>query len=319
MVKQLQINGKTVKYPDVLYFLIKNAIERTKNKLDNVIIITGKVGAGKSNLALGLGMLYEHEMGRELSLDNIHFLVEEVLKELYRTDNKTSTIIHDEAISGSSSRDSNSISGKFLLRALITKRFKSHFIILNIDNIKELAKKTIERSVAWIHVMYVRTPEGYIKGLFKIFSSKQAERVYLDIKIGKYLNIESHPIFKTNNYIFKSYKYFDTLISEEDYENKKSLYTSKDQGILGINTTENNINPIKFDRYLASAPLLLNLLIQEYGLVKEDIKNKFHINQRGIQSLLINKNREILEKYQGDYIFDNKFIDQLKKKFKIDK
>lgn len=318
MAKEIKIDNYTLKYPDVLYYLVKNSIERVENKLDNVIIITGKVGSGKSNIALGLGLLYEHLMGRKLTLNNIHFLIEEVLKELYRDDNRTLSIIHDEAISGSSTRDSTSSFGKFLLRALITKRFKSHFLILNIDNIKELTKKIIERSVAWIHVTYVRTPKGYVKGLFKVFGPKKAEKVYLDMKAGKYVNIESHPIVKNNNYLFKSYKYFDTIISEEEYEKKKSLYTSADQETLGIGVTDNKLAKVNIDKYLLSAPLLLYLILDKYKISKADIARNFNINWNDVGRIVQGKSFDILKNYKDDLVIDDKLLEYLKnEKFKL--
>jgi len=227
-LKWKKLNGKIVeiKYPTVLYHLTRNTISRCCNKFDNVIIITGKVGSGKSNLAIGIAMAYEIYMNRILTLDNIHFRVEDVLTELWRDDNYTSTIIHDEAIQGSSTRDTTSNKGKFLHQALITKRYKRHLIILNIDNIKELTKKVIERSVCWIHCTYFRKVDKYIRGVFRVFSPKDAAAIYIALKSGKIIYPEEHPIFKRNKSIHKAPYYFNYMIDEEEYEKKKDYYTS---------------------------------------------------------------------------------------------
>lgn len=281
MTKEFKINGYKLKYPNVLYWLVQNSIERVENKLDNVILVTGKVGSGKSNLSLGIGILYEHLMGRKLTLDNIHFSMKDVLKELYKQDNHTSTIIHDEAISGSSSRDSTSNYGKFLLRALITKRFKRHLLIMNVDNIKELNIKLIERSVAWIHVSYFRTPNGFIKGIFKIFSPSKAEKVYLDLKNRYVIDIESHPIYYNNKDTFFSWKYFDTIIPEKEYEKKKSKQTSTDKEFI-----EKEGNNIQLSPRLLSAPLILKFVIEHFNLSRAEICRQLGINVSTLRKLL---------------------------------
>ena len=318
MVKEIKIDNHTLKYPDVLWYLVQNAKERVENKLDNVIIITGKVGSGKSNLALGLGILYEYMFNRKLTLDNVHFLIEEVLQELYKHDNKTLTIIHDEAISGSSSRDVTSNFGKLLLRALITKRFKSHFLILNIDNIKELNKKVIERSVAWIHTSYVRTPKGYVKGLFKIFGPKKAEKIYLDVKGGRFLNVETHPLYKQNTYLFKCYKYFDTIINEDEYEEKKSKYTSNDQEQLGIKSDEKSIDSKLFNKYLLSAPILLLAVMDKFKITKADIFRNLNMNWHDIGRIVQEQSYNIIKNYEDKIVLDKKILKHIKtKKLKL--
>ena len=227
-IKLKTLNGETYKFPKNIYYVMKEAVNRSNQKLDNVIIYTGSVGSGKSNLSKGANGTYSEVIRKKpYTLDDVYFLIDKVLESFDRQDNKGSVINYDEAIQGASGRDGISKLGKKLRVALITKRTKRHLISLCVDNPKELNDKIIERCLAWYHVFYIRTNKGkYVKGLFKVFKKEDLRTIYNDLKNYKYRFVEEHPIFKKNIHIYKSYDYSDIFYNEEQYDLKKGEETS---------------------------------------------------------------------------------------------
>lgn len=227
-IKLETLDGLEYKFPENMYYVLKEAVNRSSQKLDNVIIYTGAVGSGKSNLSKGANGTYsEHFLVRPYTLDDVYFLIEKVLESFDMKDNKGAPINYDEAIQGASGKDGMSKLGKKLRTAFITKRTKRHLISLCVDNPKELNDKVIERCIGWYHVFLVRTIKGkYIKGLFKVFSKNDLRTVYNDLKKYKYRFVEDHPIYKKNINIYKSYNYSKLFYSEEEYDNKKGTETS---------------------------------------------------------------------------------------------
>lgn len=221
------LNGKEYKFPRILHSILKESVNRNKYEFDNPIIITGGVGAGKSNLLFGLCGTYEEQFySREFSLKDIEFRVEQVIKKTNLNNNVTKAIGFDEAVQGGSGRDSMTKIGNAFRKIMITKRFKQHLLALCVDNIKELNDKILERCFVWIHVHYYRSITGeYKKGYFKIFNNNDAVQVWTDLKQKKYNEITKHPIWKRKRSIFKSYDYSNLWFTKAEYNKKKSRET----------------------------------------------------------------------------------------------
>jgi hypothetical protein len=213
------------------YFHLLEAYNRINQKLDAPIIITGAVGSGKSNKAIGLCGTWENFFfDRSYNLDNVHFTAISVMNEMDREDNYTKAINFDESINGGSSGAAISKVGKALKSKLITKRFKKHLTIFTVDNLKELNEKIIERCIVWYHVYYIRDKNGiYHKGIYKAFSPEQALRVYEDLKDKKCRDILKHPIFINNPINNNDPDYSNLWYSEKDYDSKKAKETSEEE------------------------------------------------------------------------------------------
>lgn len=228
-VAQLKtLDGVKYSMPKVSYFHLKEAKNRTEQKLDGLFIITGPVGSGKSNKGKLLsGTWQEHFNNHAYILDYCHFNADKFIERCDMEDNHTEAINFDEAIQGGGSKDGGSKIGKLLRTRLITKRTKRHLYIVTVDSLKELNDKIIERCVAWYHVYYIRDKDGiYQKGYFKTFSPRQALIVYEDLKDKKVRDTKQHYIFQTNKFKSRDMDASNLWYSEAEYDKKKLKETS---------------------------------------------------------------------------------------------
>lgn len=223
------LENKPYRLPKSSYYHLQEAKNRTNQKLDALVIITGSVGSGKSNKAMALGGTWEnHFFEREYNLDSVHFSAVKVGVEMDRVDNSTHCINFDEAIQGGGSNSSVTKVGKMLRSKLITKRFKKHLILTTVDSLKELNDKIIERSVVWYHVYYIRNKNGkYLKGHFKAFSPQQALKVYEDLKNKVCRDTMKHPIFLKNRFHSRDDDYTELWYKDTEYDKKKAKETSE--------------------------------------------------------------------------------------------
>lgn len=277
-IKLKTLSGDEYKFPKNLYFVLKEAVNRSKQKLDNVIIYTGSVGSGKSNLSKGANGTYNEVLrGKPYTLDDVYFLIDKVLESFDRQDNKGAPINYDEAIQGASGRDGITKLGKKLRIALITKRTKRHLISLCVDNPKELNDKIIERCLAWYHVFYIRTNKGkYVKGLFKVFAKEDLRTIYNDLKNYKYRFVEEHPIFKRNIDTYKSYDYSNIFYDEKDYDLKKGEETSN---LDSNEDKKDNKQQLQRDRAI--------MILKENGLTQSQISKGIGLSRSTIADIQV--------------------------------
>jgi len=277
-IKLKTLEGIKYKFPKNIYYIMKESLNRANQKLDNVIVYTGGVGSGKSNLSKGANGTYNETFRKKsYTLDDVYFLIDTVLGAFDNQNNKGDPINYDEAIQGASGKDGMTKLGKKLRVALITKRTKRHLISLCVDNPKELNDKIIERCLAWYHVFYVRTKKGkYVKGLFKVFSREDLRTVYNDLKNYKYRFVEEHPIYKKNINTYKSYDYSDLFYNEKDYDLKKGAETSHLDGedVKSNALSEKEERNIKI---VAGA---------ELGVKQVVLAQKYNLSISGIQKIL---------------------------------
>ena len=206
-----------------LYYILKRIQFRVMNKLDGVIIIDGFVGAGKSNLGTGICGTWETFFKRRHNLDNVHFIVESVVKFTDREGNETMPCHFDESIQGGSSRDTITKGGHLLKITLITKRRKRHIYLFVVDNIKELSEKIVERCNVYINVQYKETQFKIIKGITRIFSKREALKIWSKWKegsINKYKQAEAQKMIN-NKWSFICPDYSNIWFSEDEYDKKK--------------------------------------------------------------------------------------------------
>ena len=264
------LDGKEYRLPKCTYYHLTEAKNRTDQKLDALIIVTGPVGSGKSNKSMGLGGTWEnHFFSREYELDKVHFSATAVSNEMDRDDNYTEVVNFDEAIQGGSSSGGITKVGKVLRSKLITKRFKKHLTITTVDSLKELNDKIIERCVAWYHVYYIRKRDGtYSKGHFKVFGPEQALKVYEDLKDKKCRDTMKHPLFMKNILKYKDDDFTNLWYTEKDYDDKKSKETSEQDD------KEITLNPkhVYFWNKKVNDGISYNQMAKEYGIPSATIR-----------------------------------------------
>jgi predicted XRE-type DNA-binding protein len=264
------LNKDKFKFPKNVYFHLQEANNRSKQKLDNIIVVTGAVGSGKSNMMKGINGVYsECIKKRPYTLDDVYFLIDDVLKAFDRKDNKEAPIDYDEAVQGGTGKDGLTKLGFKLRKALITKRSKRHLVTLGIDNPKELNDKIIERCIAWYHIYYKRTRNGkYVKGMFKVFSARDLQRVWDDLKNYKYRFVEQHPLYQQNYKVFRCGDYTNLWFTEEAYD------TKKDEQTKNIEDVETN----KAEQQIKEAILKM----REEGITQNKIAGYFGISRSNV-------------------------------------
>lgn len=232
----------------VLYKAIEEMKFDADNKLDNVVIITGMVGSGKSNIGDGIAGTYQNiHLEKDYNLDMVYFSADKVTESTDKDDNIGEVIKFDEAIIGGSGRAVLTSTGQKLVESLVTKRRKRHLWIFITDEIQQLNKKIISRCKLLIDVYYYKDKSGkkptIRKGMYRMYSGREAKQIYRMIKEDKiqYVHDYKSKDFRKD---YSSMNYADIWFKEDDYENKKIVETkqinSKNQG--GLHQRDNLIS-----------------------------------------------------------------------------
>lgn len=217
---------RVITYEPVLYGIVKGLIKRREYNWHALILITGPVGDGKTTLGTGIAGLDSILRNIPFGIDNIVFSNQKFNENCNRLDNFDESILYDEAIEGTTSRDIGSSSkGIAFKKKVITKRKKRHLYILCIDEIEEYAWKLIKMANCWIHV----EAEMLKRGKFSVTIDKEKIKTkYLLLKQKRYEEANKiAPDYKDCTYM----NYEDIFFSDDEYQEKKDLETSKDDNI----------------------------------------------------------------------------------------
>ena len=221
----LKYKDKEFKFPMVLLSLLSLAKRRVDLKLDNVWLVSGAVGSGKSTIAKGIAGVYQMLFDRELDLENFTWRSEGVIEFTDNTKNETQVIVQDEGIVGMTGRDSLTRAGHQLKVTLVTKRRMRIFYIILIDELQEYNQKIINRATLLIDTRFIMNKGDPTRGYFKIYSQKELKECYWLLKEKKIKSIGDY-----NGAIkpfFRFYNYEDVFINEEEYEQKKIEETNQ--------------------------------------------------------------------------------------------
>lgn len=170
-----------MKFTDKNYYIDKKLVEKldlmvervVKYKFDNLIIIDGKEGFGKSNLASSIAYYLAWKSGREFSIKNLFFLIDDMIDFAVKTEKQV--IWWDESALGGLSTESYSRMQIKLLKLLYVARKKQHFYIFVIPKYFSLRQVIVDRAVALIHT-YSR--DEVTRGRFAYYKSNKLEAMY---------------------------------------------------------------------------------------------------------------------------------------------
>lgn len=253
-------------------------LKRIEKKFDNVIIIDGQEGSGKSTLGVGVGYYIAYKLGKRFSVDNIFFDAERMLK--FAAENEREVIIWDEAaLAGLSKQWQSKIQMK-LIKILMTARKKNHFWIFIIPSIAELAKYiAVNRSVLLLHVY---TRQNLQRGRFVGFNQKAKNYAYSMMK-------KTRQPYYSKYSIRGSFPNTNHLIDMEAYEKKK------DEAILSVfneqeSTSATQTRLLKLQHQvsmLSSYPHEIPVLklAEHFGVTRQTIWNWQNIPQKHPQIL----------------------------------
>lgn len=261
-------------------------IKRMWGTDDNLLIVDGDEGQGKTEFAVGTCYYISHTMGRPYNPDHIFFELADAMK--FAAETKEQIIHLDEGALGlMSSQWWNKNQQKFMQLVMVSRK-KKHFMIICIPKFYKLNQYIIEdRAIGLVHV-YSR--KNLHKGRFCYYTKNAKERLYQDWKRKKTKNYRRYVSFHGS--FVKSMEKVFTRQQLAEYERKKDL------AIIGIvggveeveETTERDIRKeilIQFRKELPKITLIQ--LAKGFGTSKRTL-NRYIYEEN-------NKNaREIEEK-----------------------
>lgn len=229
-------------------------IKRQKKNWDNLLIIDGDEGSGKSTLSWGVAYYWAWKIGKKFTVDNIFFDVEEMLEFASRTTGEV--IVWDEAaIEGLSTEWQNKIQQK-LIKNLMVNRKKGHFWIFNIPKFYKLNEYiAVDRAFFLLHTF---SPDNLTRGKFTFHNKQKKEYIYLQYKFAKKKRYDKKDFFGDfpASYI--------NIIDSEAYENKKDEVILKIAQDKEKPQRNDKVNEIKY-KY-ATIP---NVLVKDLALHME--------------------------------------------------
>ncbi len=156
-------------------------IKRMKGTDDNIIVIDGDEGQGKTEMAMGICYYVAHKTGREYNVDNINFDLDIVIKRAVST--KEQIEHFDEAVLGLLTTNwQNKLQQKFNKLVMVARK-KKHFIVLCIPKFHRLSQYLIEeRTIALVHVYSRNNME---KGRFCYYTKKNKNQLYTEWRKNK--------------------------------------------------------------------------------------------------------------------------------------
>jgi len=154
--------------------LVQVLVSRYEHNFDNLIIVSGKEGSGKSHLAMNLCTLYAQERGVPFSVNNITFSSEEFLKQAVST--KGGIILYDEAVQGLMGQQWQDKTQQLIIQALMMARKNRNLYVLCIPSIAYLTKYIVaERCLA----MLMTYNKKFKRGFANIYPARQTNMIYL--------------------------------------------------------------------------------------------------------------------------------------------
>lgn len=155
---------------------------------DNLIVIDGDEGYGKTTLSVAAAYYIAEKTGREM---RYFFNLDDLIK--YAASNKEKVIIWDEAALGGLGAEWQNKTQQKLIKLLMVARKKRHFWIFNIPKFFKLAEYIlIDRAIGLIHVY---SPDENRLGLFYYYKKRAKEHLF-------------HHFRKTKNRAYKKFKSF---------------------------------------------------------------------------------------------------------------
>jgi hypothetical protein len=191
----------------------------TKLKKDNLLLIDGDEGDGKSNMMTGIGYYIAYKTERSFNMKNVFFNLDELTT--YALKNKEKVIAWDEGALGGLAQEWWNKNQRKFIKLLMVARKRKHFFIICIPRFFKLNEYfVIDRSIGLVHV-YMRNEIEH--GRFVYYSRSQKEKLWEDWKKKRTRNYKKFYSFHGS---FPAT--LPLILNEDEYEKKK------DEAILSI-------------------------------------------------------------------------------------
>lgn len=265
-------------------------IKRMEVGKDNLLLIDGDEGDGKTNMSFGVGYYVAHTCNRPFSLKNVFFNLDDLIEFAIHTSEQV--IIWDEgALGGLASEWWNKNQKKFI-KLLMIARKRKHFWIVNIPKFFKMNEYfVIDRSVGLIHV-YMRG--GTEHGRFVYFNQIQKEKLWEDWKRTRIRSYKKWWNFHGTFVLFLDSKgdRFEEIINDDEYNKKK------DEAIMSIDKDSLD----KKERKLTDMRenMIIKLKKRNPNIKRKELAEILGIPENTLKSLLqqINK-KELIRQATG--------------------
>ena len=195
------------------------------NKQDNLLLIDGDEGSGKSNTSIEIAYYMAHQTGRKFDVDDVYFDVEQLVNEAIKEGSYDRIFVWDEAaLKGLASEWQNQWQ-KTLIKMLMVARKRRHIYIFNIPKFFKLNEYlVVDRSIGLLHT-YLK--KGIGVGYYTYYNKNKKEVLY-----NLYRKTRKRGYRHLFSFRGQSTKYnLPNIIDEDKYESKKDdAIMSLDQG-----------------------------------------------------------------------------------------
>lgn len=228
---------------------------------DCFIVVSGRERFGKSTLAEQIA----YYLDPTYTINHCVFTPDQ-FHEAVENSKKYQAIVFDEAHGALNAKESMSSVNKKLTQTFTEMGFRNLIIILVLPSFFELGKyAAIHRSNALLNV--------HKRGEFLFFNYKKKKQLYLTGK--RFYTIKTQANFIGN---FTKHRCLDTEI----YNEKKRNST----------TVRANLLSKQEMRWIEQRNVMIEMLVNEYGLKQSELQGKIGLNHRTISEIL-RKNRQI--------------------------
>lgn len=247
---------------------------RQKKKFDHLILLGGNEGIGKTTCAVHIGYYFAWKTGKQFTVDNIFFDVDDLMK--FAAETERQVIMWDEATLGAMSMQWQSKVQQKLVQCLMMARKKGHLWLFCIPYLEELKPYFIKRAAG---VLYVYARKDVQRGRYVYFNNKAKKDLLIQKqKRVAYMSYKKYSFRGTFNDVIGTHK----VIDEDAYENKK------DDAILKVFSGQNPDNAWKerFDKLKINVGSLSILLNETYGVTIRDIAKSSDMSKSFVHSCI---------------------------------
>lgn len=221
--KKIRYTDKNLIMNPLLVQKLDLMVERVvKHRFDNLVLVDGSEGLGKSNLTSAIGYYLAFKSGRSFSQSNVFFLIDDMVK--FAVNNEKQVIWWDEAaLGGLASESYNKVQTK-LLKLLMIARKKQHFYIFVIPKYFKLKESIIDRAIALLHVY---SHDEITRGRFAYYSKRAKE-----IMFQEWRRLKFNPYKKYYTFLGTFSETLPLVLDEKEYDKKK------DEAIMSLGQTD---------------------------------------------------------------------------------
>jgi len=275
----MKVTDKNLSFEPKLIKMLDLMINRMtgKNKMDNVLLIDGDEGYGKSNIGAGIGYYIHHKTERPFTLNNLFFDLEKLIRFAIETEKQI--IIWDEAALGGLAQEWWNKNQRKFIKLLMIARKRQHFFIICIPKFFKLNEYIVlDRAIALIHV-YARKETDL--GRFVYFKKKNKEKLYFDWRKKRARN------YKSNYNIHGTFgEYLPKVFSQKEYDKKKDI------AIMSIDKEDDKMDSRQYRKHLIKI-YMQNLETLGIKLKQTELSQLFGMSLASIENY-VKENRKTL-------------------------